>query len=132
MYSNQTMTFANVPLLLINSEEDFTLNYTASYPESTSQTFRIEPFLFPEKLVSSYKDALKVANNTNSTDTEGPVEDNTDLMTFLISILVLLAVIAGAGVGIHRLHKKYQFINGKIIKREVPLKPNGLSGESLR
>jgi hypothetical protein len=29
MYSNQTMTFANVPLLLINSEEDFTLNYTA-------------------------------------------------------------------------------------------------------
>jgi hypothetical protein len=54
-------------------------------------------------------------------------------MTFLISIVVLLAVIAGAGVGIHRLHKKYQFINGKIVKREEPLtKPLGLSGESLR
>jgi len=106
---------------LINSEQDFILNYTASYPESTTPAFSIKPFerAKKEKPVNSYKESVEVAKNTNSTNAGEQVYDSSsDLMTFLISVLVLIAVIVGAGIGIHRLHKKYQILNGKIVKRE--------------
>jgi hypothetical protein len=61
------MTFANVPLLFINSDEFLKVNFTASYPESTSPTFVIKPFLHPEEAVTSYRDAINSANKTNST-----------------------------------------------------------------
>ena len=109
---------------MINSEQEFILNYTASYPESTSPAFTIKPFerVKKETPVNSFKDSKEVDKNTTSTNAEAPVDDSsTGLMTFLVSILVLIAVIVGAGIGIHQLHKKYQILNGKIVKREVPL-----------